>query len=42
VPPATSACGNLTAQEQAAITPRASSLMARLGAGTAEVRGSRP
>lgn len=41
-PPATDPCGNLTAQEQAAITPRAMSLMARLGAGTAEVYGSRP
>lgn len=42
VPPTTSPCGNLTAQEQAAITPQARSLMARLGAGTAAVYGSKP
>jgi hypothetical protein len=41
-PPATNPCGGLTAQEQAAIAPQAKSLMARLGAGTAQVYGSKP
>jgi PKD domain len=41
-PPATNPCGALTAPEQAAITPRAESLTARLGGATTEVYGSRP
>jgi hypothetical protein len=40
-PPATNACGNLTAQEQTAMAPRAESLISRLGGGTTEVHGSK-
>ncbi|MDR0344781.1 MAG: M28 family peptidase [Nocardiopsaceae bacterium] len=40
-PPATSPCGTLSAQQQAAITPQARTLMARLNGGTATVYGAK-
>ena len=40
-PPATNPCGTLSAQEQAAITPPARTMMARLNGGTATVSGAK-
>jgi len=39
LPPATDACGKLTAAEQAAVTQRAGRLMARLGGATTQISG---